>query len=31
MIGREGWKAMIVSKQMYSCGALAWYQRNVMI
>ena len=26
MIGREGWKAIIVSKLMYVCGALAWYQ-----
>ena len=25
-IGREGWKAMIVSKLMYACGALPWYQ-----
>ena len=23
MIGREGWKTMIVSKLMYGCGALA--------
>ena len=28
MIGREGWKTMIVSKLMYGCGALAWYQRE---
>ena len=28
MIGREGWKTMIVSKLMYECGALAWYQRE---
>ena len=28
MIGREGWKAMIVSKWMYESGALAWYQRE---
>ena len=27
-IGREGWKTMIVSKLMYGCGALAWYQRE---
>ena len=26
VIGREGWKTMIVSKLMYGCGALAWYQ-----
>ena len=25
VIGREGWKTMIVSKLMYGCGALAWY------
>ena len=28
MIGREGWKTIIVSKLMYGCGALAWYQRK---
>ena len=28
MIRREGWKTMIVSKLMYGCGALAWYQRE---
>ena len=28
VIGREGWKTMIVSKVMYACGALAWYQRE---
>ena len=28
MIGREGWKTMIVSKLMYGCGALSWYQRE---
>ena len=27
-IGREGWKTMIVSKLMYGCGALSWYQRE---
>ena len=26
MIGREGWKAMIVSKLMYGRRALSWYQ-----
>ena len=26
VIGREGWKAMIVSKLMYGCGVLAWYE-----
>ena len=25
VIGREGWKAMNISKFMYFCGALAWY------
>ena len=28
VIGRERWKAMIVSKLMYGCGVLAWYQRE---
>ena len=28
VIGREGWKIMIVSKLMYGCGTLAWYQRE---
>ena len=28
VIGRDGWKTMIVSKLMYGCGALAWYQRE---
>ena len=28
MIGREVWKTMIVSKLMYGCGALTWYQRE---
>ena len=27
-IGRKGWKTMIVSKLMYRCGALAWYQHE---
>ena len=26
VIGRGGWKTMIVSKLMYGCGALPWYQ-----
>ena len=30
VIGREGWKTMIDSKLMYGCGALAWYQREVI-
>ena len=28
VIRRELWKTMIVSKLMYGCGALAWYQRE---
>ena len=28
MIGREGWKTMIVNKLMCGCGALAWYKRE---
>ena len=28
VIGREGWKTMVVSKLMYGCGALAWYQHE---
>ena len=28
VIGRERCKTMIVSKLMYGCGALAWYQRE---
>ena len=28
MTGREGWKTMIVSKLIYVCGVLAWYQRE---
>ena len=28
VIGREGWKTMIVSKLMYGCVPLAWYQRE---
>ena len=31
VIGSEGWKTMIVSKLMYGCGALAWYNMNVTI
>ena len=26
VIGMEGWKTIIVSRLMYGCGALAWYQ-----
>ena len=28
VIGREGRKTMIVSKVIYRCRALAWYQRE---
>ena len=28
VIGREGWKTMIVSQLMYGRVALAWYQRR---
>ena len=28
VIGREGWKTMIVSMLIYGCGALSWYQRE---
>ena len=28
VVGREGWKAMVVNKLMYGCGALAWYQKK---
>ena len=26
--GREGWDTKIVSKLMYGCGVLAWYQHE---
>ena len=26
VVGREGWKSMVVNRLMYGCGALAWYQ-----
>ena len=28
VVGREGWKGMVVKKMMYGCGALAWYQKE---
>ena len=28
VVGREGWKGMVVNKLMYGCGALAWYQKE---
>ena len=28
VVGREGWKRMVVNKLMYGCGALAWYQHE---
>ena len=27
VVGREGWKGMVVNKLMYGCGALAWYHK----
>ena len=27
VVGREGWKYMVVNKLMYGCGSLAWYQK----
>ena len=26
IVGREGWKGIVVSKLMFGCGALAWFQ-----
>ena len=28
VVGREGWKGMVVNKLMFVCGALAWYQKE---
>ena len=28
IVGREGWKSMLVNKLMYGCGALVWYQHE---
>ena len=28
VVGREGWKSMVVNKMMYGCGVLAWYQHE---
>ena len=28
VVGREGWKSMVVNKMMYGCGALAWNQHE---
>ena len=28
VVGREGWKGMVVNKLMYGCGALPWYQKE---
>ena len=28
VVGREGWKSMVVNKPMYGCGALVWYQHE---
>ena len=27
VVGREGWKCMVVNKRMYGCGDSAWYQK----
>ena len=28
VVGREGWKSMVVNRLMYGCGALVWYQHE---
>ena len=28
VVGREGWKIMVVNRLMYGCGALVWYQHE---
>ena len=28
VVGRKGWKSMIVNTLMYRCGALVWYQHE---
>ena len=28
VIGREGWKGLVVNKFMYGCGALVWFQNE---
>ena len=28
VVGREGWKSMLVNRLMYGCGALVWYQHE---
>ena len=28
VVGREGWKSMVVNRLMYGYGALAWYQHE---
>ena len=28
IVGREGWKSMVVNKPMYGCGVLVWYQHE---
>ena len=28
VVGREGWKSMVVNKLMYECGVLVWYQHE---
>ena len=28
VVGRDGWKSMVVNRLMYGCGALVWYQHE---
>ena len=28
VVGRKGWKGMVVNKLMYGCGALVWHQHE---
>ena len=28
VVGREGWKSMVVNRLIYGCGALVWYQHE---
>ena len=28
VVGREGWKSMVVNKLLYGCGALVWCQHE---
>ena len=31
VVGREGWKSMVVNRLIYGCGALCGVSMNVMI